>query len=107
VNLDADRVQNCHSDRAGRPIQAGDKFDRAGRTMRVDVPFLNERRRDADKLDAELHGQRPNGRLSAAISDRGGPPDLVGRPIYTMRRPQLQCAASTPSVLYQLVYDQK
>jgi hypothetical protein len=66
VNLDADRVQNCHSDRAGRPIQPGDKLGRAGHTMRVDVQFLNDSRRDVGELDTELHGQRPNGRLSAA-----------------------------------------
>ncbi len=33
--------------------------------MRVDVHFLNDGRRDVEKLDAELHCQRPNNRFAA------------------------------------------
>jgi hypothetical protein len=59
VHLDAHLVQNNHSDCAGRPTQAGDKLDRASHAMCVDVHFLNDSRRDVEKLDPKLHGQSP------------------------------------------------
>ena len=50
-------VQYDHSNRAGGPIQAGDKLDRAGDAMRIDMHFLDDRRRDVEKLNAKLHGR--------------------------------------------------
>ena len=50
-------VQYDNSNRAGGPIQAGDKFDRAGDAMRIDMHFLDDRRRDVEKLNAKLHSR--------------------------------------------------
>jgi hypothetical protein len=36
-------------------IQAGDKLDRAGDAMRIDMHFLDDGHRDIEKLNAELH----------------------------------------------------
>jgi hypothetical protein len=74
--------------------------------MCVDVHFLNDSRRDVEKLDTELHGQRPNGRLSAASIRI-----VAGRPIASAAR-FTRCddpspSAPHPPLVYQLIYDQK
>ena len=54
------KVRN-NSNRARGPIQAGDKLDRAGDAMRIDVHFLDDRRRDVEKLNAKLHSRTLHG----------------------------------------------